>query len=87
MGAGAGLGLGAVTGTLVGGVLAVPFTGLGGLVGAGVGALHGPWVKLTRGDKGPEISTAKEGEPGAVQLVSAAMAAQETFADNSLESG
>ena len=46
IGAGAGLGTGALIGTLLGGILAVPTTGLGMLIGAGTGAIHGPWVKL-----------------------------------------
>ena len=75
MGAGAGIGassgiaLGTATGMVVGGVLAVPTTVLGGLVGAGTGAIHGPWVKLTRGDQGPKIEEADPEEPGAIQLV------------------
>ena len=51
-GAGAGVGmglgtvLGTVTGTLLGGVVSLPTTALGGLVGLGVGSIHGPFVKL-----------------------------------------
>ena len=51
-GAGAGVGmglgtvLGTVTGTLIGGVVSLPTTALGGLVGLGVGSIHGPFVKL-----------------------------------------
>jgi hypothetical protein len=33
-------------GTLVGTVAAIPTTGIGALVGSGVGAAHGPWIKL-----------------------------------------
>jgi len=44
-----------VVGSLVGGVTAIPTTGLGMLVGAGTGAIHGPWVTLTGKGK-------KEGE-------------------------
>jgi hypothetical protein len=73
IGAGSGMALGTATGVLVGGVLAIPMTGLGGLIGAGTGALHGPWVKLTRGDAGPKIEKAEPEEPGAIQLVSSAM--------------
>jgi hypothetical protein len=68
MGAATGIGLGSVVGTLSGGILAVPLTAVGGLIGAGTGALHGPWIKLTRGEDGPQIASAKEGEPGAIQL-------------------
>lgn len=49
IGAATGLGLGAVVGTVVGAVASVPTTAVGGLVGAGTGAIHGPWIKL--GDK------------------------------------
>jgi hypothetical protein len=49
IGAATGLGLGAVVGTIVGGVAAVPTTLLGGLIGAGTGAIHGPGVKFTGG--------------------------------------
>ena len=68
MGAATGMGLGGVVGTLSGGVLAVPLTAVGGLVGAGTGFFHGPWIKLTRGDDGPQIEAAEEGEPGAIEL-------------------
>jgi len=47
IGAATGLGVGTVVGTLVGGVTAIPTTILGGLVGAGTGAIHGPWVKFS----------------------------------------
>jgi hypothetical protein len=69
IGASSGLAVGTATGVVVGGVLAVPTTLLGGLVGAGTGAIHGPWIKLTRGDEGPKIEKAKPKEPGAIQLV------------------
>ncbi|KAK5119325.1 hypothetical protein LTR85_007681 [Meristemomyces frigidus] len=49
-GAGAGVavgtGLGTVVGALVGGVASLPTTALGGLIGMGVGGIHGPFVKL-----------------------------------------
>jgi hypothetical protein len=38
-----GMGLGNLVGVLVSGVVAIP----GALVGAGIGALHGPWYKLS----------------------------------------
>jgi hypothetical protein len=38
-----GMGLGNLVGALLSGVVAVP----GSLIGAGVGAIHGPWYKLT----------------------------------------
>lgn len=46
IGAATALGLGAGVGTLLGTILTVPVTGLGMLIGSGVGALHGPWIKL-----------------------------------------
>ncbi|KAK4547997.1 hypothetical protein LTR36_010717 [Oleoguttula mirabilis] len=49
-GAGAGVavgtGLGTVVGALVGGVASLPTTALGGLIGVGVGGIHGSFVKL-----------------------------------------
>src|SRR6201999_2608160 len=54
IGAASGLGLGAGVGTVLGAILAVPTTGLGLLVGSGVGAIHGPWVKLGGGKDGKE---------------------------------
>jgi hypothetical protein len=52
IGAASGLGLGAGVGTLLGAILSVPTAGLGMLVGTGVGAIHGPWVKLGGGKDG-----------------------------------
>ncbi|KAI5370505.1 hypothetical protein Slin14017_G013840 [Septoria linicola] len=46
IGVGVGMGLGAVLGTLLGGLLSVPTTALGGLIGSGVGAVHGPWIQV-----------------------------------------
>lgn len=46
IGAATGLGLGTGLGVLLGAITAVPTTGIGMLVGSGVGAFHGPWVKL-----------------------------------------
>ena len=51
IGAATGIGLGTVVGTVVGTVASVPTTALGGLVGAGTGAIHGPWIKLGGGGK------------------------------------
>ena len=59
IGAATGVGLGTVVGTLVGTVASVPTTALGGLVGAGTGAIHGPWIKLGGGSK-KEGGDAKE---------------------------
>jgi len=87
MGAATGLGLGGVVGTLSGGVLAVPLSAVGGLVGAGTGFFHGPWIKLTRGDDGPQIETAKEGEPGAIQLHSDEVDALKSGVEKSVAGG
>jgi hypothetical protein len=46
------MGLGTVTGTLVGAVATIPGVLVGGLVGAGVGVIHGPWIKLGGKGKG-----------------------------------
>jgi hypothetical protein len=51
IGAATGVGLGTLVGTLVGTVASVPTTALGGLVGAGAGSIHGPWIKLGGGSK------------------------------------
>ena len=59
IGAATGVGLGTVVGTLVGTVVSVPTTALGGLVGAGTGAIHGPWIKLGGGSK-KEAGSAEE---------------------------
>jgi hypothetical protein len=63
IGAGVAAGVGTVVGTLVGGVAAIPTTGLGALVGGGVGACHGPWIKLPKlGGDGKEGE--KDGKDG-----------------------
>lgn len=49
IGAGVGLGLGAAVGTLVTGLVGLPTTLVGGLVGVGAGAIHGPFIKLGGG--------------------------------------
>ena len=46
IGAATGMGVGTVVGLVLGAVTAVPTTILGGLVGTGTGAIHGPWFKL-----------------------------------------
>lgn len=51
IGGGVGMGLGTVVGTLVGGVVTLPTTALGGLIGAGVGGIHGPFIKFTSDKK------------------------------------
>lgn len=56
------MGLGTVVGTVVGGVATVPSVLVGGLVGAGTGVVHGPWVKLTGMGKGGKDAGGKKGE-------------------------
>ncbi|KAI1620897.1 hypothetical protein EDD37DRAFT_653211 [Exophiala viscosa] len=46
IGAATGIGLGAGLGTVLGAIAMVPTTGLGMLVGTGVGAIRGPFIKL-----------------------------------------
>lgn len=65
IGAATGVGLGTLVGTLVGTVASVPTTALGGLVGAGTGAIHGPWIKLGGQSK---REGGAEGEEKAVQV-------------------
>ncbi|KAM5343856.1 hypothetical protein ACJ41O_012393 [Fusarium nematophilum] len=45
VGAGIASGIGVTVGSLVTGVVAIPTAGLGMLLGAGTGLIHGPWVK------------------------------------------
>jgi hypothetical protein len=60
IGAGVGLGLGAVLGTLLGGLLSIPTIALGSIVGSGVGAVHGPWIKVGGKDTWWEDATPSE---------------------------
>jgi hypothetical protein len=67
IGAASGLGTGAALGTLLGGILMVPTTGLGMLIGTGVGAVHGPFVKLGGGKDGKtEEVPFEDADPGRV---------------------
>jgi hypothetical protein len=56
IGGAVGAGVGTLVGTVVGTVAAIPTTAIGGLAGVGVGAAHGPWIKLPPlgGDKKEE---------------------------------
>ena len=63
IGAGVGAGLGTVVGSLVGGVTSIPTTGLGLLVGAGTGAVHGPWFKIGKEGKNGEGEREPYSEP------------------------
>ncbi|KAF4970812.1 hypothetical protein FZEAL_9969 [Fusarium zealandicum] len=47
IGAGLASGIGIAVGSLVTGVVAIPTGGLGMLIGAGTGLVHGPWAKFT----------------------------------------
>ena len=61
IGAGIAMSLGALTGTLVTGLVSIPTVLLGGLVGAGVGGIHGPWFTLgLGGDKKEKPKTEEE---------------------------
>ncbi|PPJ56404.1 hypothetical protein CBER1_00690 [Cercospora berteroae] len=60
IGAGVGMGLGTVLGLLVGGILSIPTTAIGGLVGASTGAIHGPWIKVGDVQKRFEDATPAE---------------------------
>ncbi|KAL7622234.1 hypothetical protein AAE478_007737 [Parahypoxylon ruwenzoriense] len=65
IGAGIAGGLGATVGSLVSGLVAIPTAGLGLLVGAGTGLVHGPWVRSARAlseDEEREIDRAAEEE-------------------------
>ncbi|KAH8924674.1 hypothetical protein BT69DRAFT_1296238 [Atractiella rhizophila] len=64
IGAGIAGGLGAAVGSLLGGIVAIPTTALGLLVGAGVGVVHGPWVKLVEATVKEEEEGKKDGEEG-----------------------
>ncbi|KAI0966140.1 hypothetical protein F4678DRAFT_450190 [Xylaria arbuscula] len=56
IGAGIATGLGMTVGSLVSGLVAIPTTGLGILIGAGTGLVHGPWVKFTQVFTKDEVS-------------------------------
>ncbi|KAI0541903.1 hypothetical protein GGR58DRAFT_364432 [Xylaria digitata] len=56
IGAGIATGLGMTVGSLVSGLVAIPTTGLGILIGAGTGIVHGPWVKFTEVFTKDEVS-------------------------------
>jgi hypothetical protein len=71
VGAATGLGIGTLVGTLVGTVASVPTTALGGVVGAGTGVIHGPWIKLGGGGKkesGAEDEEEEDDEEKVVQV-------------------
>jgi hypothetical protein len=71
IGAATGVGLGTLVGTVVGGVASIPTTLLGGLVGSGVGAIHGPFIKFGLGDgkKGEVVQVPQEAiDNGAVKV-------------------
>ncbi|KAI6088680.1 hypothetical protein F4821DRAFT_233534 [Hypoxylon rubiginosum] len=55
IGAGIAGGLGVTVGSLVSGLVAIPTTGLGILVGAGTGLVHGPWIKFSQAFSKDEV--------------------------------
>ncbi|KAI1768578.1 hypothetical protein GGR53DRAFT_462253 [Hypoxylon sp. FL1150] len=69
IGAGIASGLGVTVGTVVSGLVAIPTTGLGILVGAGTGLVHGPWVKFTQAFSKDEVDEIdKEAEEEAQKI-------------------
>ena len=70
IGAATAAGLGTAVGTLVGTVTSIPTTALGGLVGAGTGLIHGPWIKLSLpGGKEEDVQVPQESiDSGAVRV-------------------
>ncbi|RMJ19393.1 hypothetical protein CDV36_000909 [Fusarium kuroshium] len=57
IGAGIASGIGVTVGTLLTGVVAIPTSGLGMLIGAGTGLVHGPWVKFTEAFSKEEVES------------------------------
>ncbi|KAI0113203.1 hypothetical protein F4814DRAFT_449652 [Daldinia grandis] len=55
IGAGIAGGLGITVGSLVSGLVAIPTTGIGILVGMGTGLVHGPWVKFSEAFSKDEV--------------------------------
>ncbi|KAF3061704.1 hypothetical protein GL218_03092 [Daldinia childiae] len=55
IGAGIAGGLGVTVGSLVSGLVAIPTTGIGILVGMGTGLVHGPWVKFSEAFSKDEV--------------------------------
>ncbi|KAI2610122.1 uncharacterized protein GGS25DRAFT_487533 [Hypoxylon fragiforme] len=69
IGAGIAGGLGVTVGSLVSGLVAIPTTGLGILVGAGTGLVHGPWIKFSEVFSKDEVDEIdKEAEEDARQI-------------------
>ena len=60
IGAGIASGIGITVGSLITGVVAIPTSGLGMLIGAGTGLVHGNWVKYTDSFSKEEADTIKE---------------------------
>ena len=60
IGGGVALGTGAAVGTLVTGLVSIPTVLVGGLVGAGVGGIHGPWITFGGGSKKEEPPMSEE---------------------------
>ncbi|KAI8963185.1 hypothetical protein F5Y11DRAFT_162861 [Daldinia sp. FL1419] len=69
IGAGIAGGLGMTVGSLVSGLVAIPTTGIGILVGAGTGLVHGPWVKFSEAFSKDEVDEMdKEAEEEAKRI-------------------
>ena len=80
IGAGIAMSVGAVTGTLVTGLVSVPTVLLGGLVGAGTGAIHGPWFTI------PGMGGKKKDQPSEEEIRDRAMKEAEAL-DQAVETG
>ena len=88
IGAGVGTALGTVVGTVVGTVATLPTAAVGGLVGIGVGGIHGPFVKLDQskakkadGKIKEAEKKAKEAGKSAEEIEAVKMAALQQVAD------
>ncbi|KAI9664640.1 MAG: hypothetical protein M1821_006086 [Bathelium mastoideum] len=85
IGAATGLGLGTVVGAVLGGVIAIPTTTLGGLVGAGTGAIHGPWIKLGGDNLTSHGEEAVNSSKNAVEKVQGSIPSAEAVDEGSRE--
>ena len=78
IGTSVGMGLGTVVGALVGGLVSIPTLTLGGLIGAGVGGIHGPFIKL---------GMAKEQKPQSEEEARAQAVREAEALDQAVEQG
>ena len=80
VGAGIAMGVGATLGAVVSGIVAVPTLLLGGLAGAGVGVIKGPFIKLGGGEK-------KEEKPMSDEQINAKAMKEAEALDQAVEKG